>query len=237
VGDSWSHVHDTFEGNVLTTQRLFESVRKLGLKPRVLVTGSAMIYKPIDRLITENDALASTSPYATSKLAQEMLSERAWTDDGIPVLIARAFNHVGPRQAPAFVAPSIARQIALIEAGRMPPVLSVGNLAPKRELTDVRDTACAYRSMMASAKPGIPYNVCTGKPFSIQHLLDLFLSRARVPIRIEQDPAKFRANDHPLLAGDGGRLKRDTGWEPKIPLEQTVDDLLTYWRKSVAGDG
>jgi nucleoside-diphosphate-sugar epimerase len=82
VGDSWSHVHDTFEGNVLTTQRLFEGVRKLGLKPRVLVTGSAMIYKPIDRLITENDALASTSPYATSKLAQEMLSERAWTDDG-----------------------------------------------------------------------------------------------------------------------------------------------------------
>lgn len=231
VGDSWQYVHDTFQGNVLTTQRLFEGLRKNGLKPRVLVTGSAMIYKPIDRLITEDDALASTSPYATSKLAQEMLAQRAWLDDGIPVMVARAFNHMGPRQAPSFVTAAIAKQIATIERGDVPPVLSLGNLEPRRDLTDVRDTVRAYRAMMASATPGTPYNVCTGQANSVRHLVDVFLSRARVPITLTQDPAKFRPNDIPLLAGDPGKLKRDTGWAPRIPLEQTVDDLLSYWRE------
>ena len=147
-------------------------------------------------------------------------------------MIARSFNHAGPRQAPSFVAPGIARQIAAIEAGKMPPVLQMGNLAPKRDLMDVRDTVRAYRAMMASATPGVPYNVCSGQPVAIQELVDLFRSRARVPITIEQDPAKFRPNDTPLLAGDASKLKADTGWSPQIPLQQTVDDLLDYWRRS-----
>ena len=235
VGDSWKYVYDTFSGNVLTTQKLFDGLRALRLKPRVLVTCSAMIYKPIDRPLTEDDQLAATSPYATSKLAQEMLAERAWRDDGIPVVIARSFNHVGPRQSPMFVAPTIAKQIAAIEAGKMAPVLSLGNLTPSREITDVRDIVRAYRAMMQSAKPGTPYNVCSGQAVSIQHLVDVFRGRAQVKIEIEQDPAKFRPNDIPLLAGDAAKLRRDTGWAPKIQLEQTVDDLLAYWREH--GDG
>lgn len=233
VGDSWHYTHETFAGNVLATQHLFEGLRAAALRPRVLITGSATIYKPIDRPINELDEISPNSPYATSKLAQEMLSQRAWEDDGLPVLIARAFNHVGPRQAPSFVAPGIARQIALIEAGKMPPVLSMGNLSPKRDITDVRDTVRAYRAMMESAHPGVPYNVCAGQPVAIHELVDLFRSRARVPIEIEQDAAKFRPNDTPLLAGDASKLKADTGWSPRIPLQQTVDDLLDYWRRSV----
>ncbi len=232
VGDSWQHIRETFAGNVLATQHLFEGLRAAGLRPRVLVTGSAMIYKPIDRPITERDEISPNSPYATSKLAQEMLSQRAWEDDGLPVVIARAFNHVGPRQAPSFVASAIARQIAAIEAGRMPPVLRMGNLAPKRDIMDVRDTVRAYRAMMAAARPGVPYNVCAGQPVAIQELVDLFRSSARVPIAVEQDPSKFRPNDTPLLAGDATRLKTDTGWSPQVPLRQTVDDLLDYWRRS-----
>jgi GDP-4-dehydro-6-deoxy-D-mannose reductase len=233
VGDSWHHTRETFAGNVLATQHLFEGLRAADLRPRVLVTGSAMIYKPVDHPISERDQVAPNSPYATSKLAQEMLSQRVWEDDGLPVLIARAFNHVGPRQAPSFVASGIARQVALIEAGQLPPVLRMGNLAPRRDIMDVRDTVRAYRAMMSSATPGAPYNVCSGRALAIQELVDLFRQHARVPISVEQDPSKFRPNDTPVIVGDPAKLKADTGWSPAIPLLQTVVDLLGHWRHSV----
>jgi GDP-4-dehydro-6-deoxy-D-mannose reductase len=230
VGDSWSHVHETFAGNVLATHYLFDGLRQARLSPRVLVTSSATVYAPQPRAITESDPVNPNTPYGTSKLAQEMVAERAWEDDGIPALIARAFNHVGPRQSPAFVAPSIARQIAEIEAGLKPPTLAVGNLDPKRDITDVRDTVRAYRAMMRSAKPGTPYNVCAGTPVSIRSLVEAFRARARVPIEIVQDPARMRPNDTPLILGDRSKLQADTGWAPQIPFEQTVEDLLGYWR-------
>jgi GDP-4-dehydro-6-deoxy-D-mannose reductase len=234
VGDSWSHVHETFAGNVLGTHHLFGALRLAQLKPRVLITSSAFVYEPLNRAITEDDAIRPNSPYGTSKLAQEMVAIRAWQDDGIPSLIARAFNHVGPRQAPSFVASSIAKQIAEAEAGTRPPVLSMGNLASERDIMDVRDTVRAYRSMMRAAKPGIPYNVCSGTSVPIRALVELLKSQARVPITIEQDPARIRPNDTPLVLGDHRRLTRDTGWSPQIPLEQTVRDLLGYWRGRTA---
>ena len=162
-----------------------------------------------------------------------MVARRAWEDDGIPGLIARSFNHTGPRQADSFVAPSLARQVALIEAGRLPPVLAVGNLEPKRDLMDVRDTVRAYRAMMQSARPGVPYNVCSGQALAIRTLVETFLARARVPITIEQDPARFRPNDTPLVLGDRSRLTADTGWVPDVPLERTVEDLLAHWRQTI----
>jgi GDP-4-dehydro-6-deoxy-D-mannose reductase len=233
LGDSWSHTRETLAGNALASHHLFESLRLAGLKPRVLVACSAMVYTPTDRALTEDDRVCPNSPYGTSKLAQEMVARRAWEDDGIGGLIARAFNHTGPRQTPAFVAPSIAKQIALIEAGRMEPRLAMGNLEPRRDLMDVRDTVRAYRSMMQSAKPGVPYNVSSGRAVAIKALVDAFLSRARVPIKIEQDAARFRPNDTPLVLGDHSRLTADTGWTPQIPLEKTVDDLLDYWRQAI----
>lgn len=233
VGDSWAHVHETFAGNVLGTHHLFDGLRRARLKPRVLITSTAFVYAPIDRAITEDDLIRPNSPYGTSKLAQEMVAARAWQDDGIPALIARAFNHVGPRQAPSFVASSIAKQIAEIEAGRRPAKLDMGNMESQRDIMDVRDTVRAYRAMMASATPGVPYNVCSGTPVPIRDLVGLMQSQARVPITIGQDPSRFRPNDTPLVLGDHSRLTRDTGWSPEIPLEQTVGDLLTYWRQRV----
>lgn len=234
VGDSWSHVTETFAGNALATHHLFDGLRKLALTPRVLLTSTAMAYAPLDRAITENDTVRPNSPYGTSKVAQEMIGKRAWEDDRIPALIARAFNHIGPRQSPSFVASSIAKQIAEIEAGHKPPVLSMGNLEPRRDIMDVRDTVRAYRAMMRTGRPGIPYNVCSGVPRSVRTLVEALLSRARVPITIEQDPARFRPNDMPLLLGDHSQLTRDTGWVPEIPLERTVEDLLNYWRSAAA---
>jgi GDP-4-dehydro-6-deoxy-D-mannose reductase len=231
VGDSWQHTRATFEGNVLATHHLFQGLRRHGLAPRVLVSGSAAIYKPSGEPLTEDSPLAPASPYATSKLAQEMVAVEAWGDHGIPALVARSFNHIGPGQTPSYVAPAIARQIALIERGDIPPVLRLGNLDPERDLMDVRDTVRAYTAMMASAEAGRPYNVCGGRAIRIGDLVDLFRNRSRVPVAIEQDPSKMRPSDVPRLCGSHARLTRDTGWTPAIPLETTVDDLLEWWRK------
>lgn len=234
VGDSWAHTHETFAGNVLGTHHLFAGLRSAGLRPRVLITSTAFVYAPSDHAITEHDTIRPNSPYGTSKLAQEMLSQRAWADDGIPAVIARSFNHVGPRQSPSFVASSIAKQIAEIEKGLKPPVLSMGNLDAARDIMDVRDTVRAYRAMMLRAAPGDAYNVCSGHAVPIKTLVELMQAHARVPIRIEQDPARFRKNDTPIVLGDHGKLTADTGWKPEIPLRQTVSDLLDYWRSAAA---
>lgn len=233
VAQSWQNPADTYKGNVLATHYLFDALRELGQKPRVFVSGSAMIYRPQDRPIREDDALGPSSPYASSKLAQEMLAQRAWTADGLPTVISRSFNHVGPRQDPSYVAAGIARQIALIEAHRQQPVLTMGNLEPKRDLTDVRDTVRAYIAMMAHAAPGEPYNVCSGTGLSIAALVGTFVARARTQVRIVQDPARFRPSDVPLLVGDHTRLTAQTGWRPTVSFEHTVDDLLEYWREHV----
>lgn len=233
VAQSWRFTLETYQNNVLATHHLFEALHRTGVAPRVLVTCSATVYRAQPRPITEADPLAPSSPYATSKLAQEMLAIRVARDNGIPALVARAFNHTGPGQSAGYVASSIARQIARIEAGLQEPVLKVGNLNPKRDLTDVRDTVRAYTAMMARATPGVPYNVCSGRALSIRELVRTFVARSTTPLRIEQDAALFRPNDTPLLVGSHDRLTADTGWRPVIPLERTVDDLLNDWRARV----
>ncbi|MDH4064365.1 MAG: GDP-mannose 4,6-dehydratase [Acidobacteriota bacterium] len=230
VADSWQHTRETFEGNVLATHHVLQGLRETRLAPRVLVSGSATIYAPAAEPLTESSTIRPASPYATSKLAQELIAAQAWREHGIPVLLARSFNHVGPRQTPAYVAPTIARQIALIERGELPPVLRLGNLDPERDVMDVRDTVRAYRAMMASAEPGVPYNICGGRPIRIGDLVDLFRARAKRPISVEQDQARLRPNDVPRLFGSHARLTAATGWQPAIALDRTVDDLLAWWR-------
>jgi GDP-4-dehydro-6-deoxy-D-mannose reductase len=230
VGQSWQFTLETYQSNVLATHHLLNALQASAPGARVLLACSGTVYQPLDRPIREGDPFGPASPYATSKLAQEMLGVRAWQDDGTAVLIARAFNHTGPGQDPSFVAPGIARQIAQIEAGRQEPVVRVGNLEPKRDLTDVRDVVQAYVAMMAGAVPGQPYNVCSGRQLSIRALIDAFVSRAKTPVTLLQDPALFRPTDAPLLVGDHARLTADTNWRPEIPIEQTVDDLLDHWR-------
>ena len=230
VADSWQHTRDTFEGNVLATHHLLQALRRSGQAPRVLVSGSATVYAPSNDPLDEDAALLPASPYASSKLAQEMVAAQAWREHGIPVLLARSFNHVGPRQTPAYVAPSIARQIAAIERGELPPVLKMGNMDPERDVMDVRDTVRAYRAMMDGAEAGVPYNVCGGRAIRIGDLVDLFRSRAKTAVAIELDPARLRPSDVPRLWGSHARLSQATDWKPSIPLEQTVEDLLDWWR-------
>ena len=228
VGRSWERVEPTFATNVRGTHHVIEGLREAGVQATLLIPSSAMVYGASDEPLGEGHPLSPASPYALSKLAQEMLA--AGNQDRPPIVVARAFNHVGPRQDPFFAASGFARRIADIEAGRWEPVLSVGNLDARRDLTDVRDTVRAYRLIAERGSPGAIYNVCSGRAFSVRELVDMMLARARVPISVKVDPARLRPNDVPLVVGDPRRIFHELGWRPEVPIEQTIDDLLDYWR-------
>ena len=229
VGRAWQSTEPTFAANVRGTHHLIEGLRNCGCTAtRVLLPSSSLVYASADRPLAEDDPLQPASPYAISKLAQEL----AGTDNtgGPSVLVARAFNHIGPRQDPFFAAPGFARRIADIEARRWEPEIHVGNLEARRDLTDVRDTVRAYQAIAERGQPGRPYNVCSGRAVAIREVLDQLLSRARVAIRVVVDPARYRPNDQPVVVGDPARIQSELGWTAEIPLDQTLDDLLEYWR-------
>lgn len=236
VGDSWAQAEETLATNVVGTAHLFAALRALDQRPRVLVTGSATIYRAGGDPLTEDSPIAPNTPYGTSKLAQEMVSLRAWQDDGIPVVVTRSFNHIGRLQSPAFAAPAFARQLARIEAGLAPPTIKVGNLEALRDLSDVRDTVRAYQALMASGRAGVAYNVCSGAAVSMQQVLDGLRAHVRVPVTVEQDPARMRPADTPVVLGDRARLTADTGWEPRLALDVTLADLVEYWREQAGLD-
>jgi GDP-4-dehydro-6-deoxy-D-mannose reductase len=229
VGRAWDSTEPTFATNVRGTHHLLAALDRIDHDARVLIPSSALIYATAAEALTEEHPLVPSSPYGLSKLAQEMLGCRP--HGRVAVTIARAFNHLGPRQHPHFVASGFARRIADIEKGRWEPEISVGNLDAQRDLTDVRDTVRAYRLILERGRPGRPYNVCSGRAITIRHLLDQLISRARVPVAVKTDPARLRPNDTPLLLGDPSRLRGELGWSAEIPLEKTLDDLLEYWRR------
>jgi GDP-4-dehydro-6-deoxy-D-mannose reductase len=230
VARSWVRRAEPLAANVLATHHLLDALRRTGRPCRLLVTGSAAIYAPSAAPLTEDSPLAPDSPYAVSKLAQEALGARAVVEDGVGVILTRAFNHTGPRQDAAFAAPGIARQIALIERGAIEPVLRAGNVEAQRELTDVRDVVRAYAALMTAGAPGEIYNVASGVGRSIRSVIETLAALARVRVRIETDPDRLRPSDKPVLVGDSHKLRALTGWAPQIPFEQTMRDLLDYWR-------
>ena len=162
-----------------------------------------------------------------------MLGARGTSDDGQDVFLTRSFNHIGARQDPSFAAPAFARQIALIEAGRMAPTIAVGNLDAARDITDVRDTVRAYRDIVERGTPGRLYNVCSGRAYKIRDVLDRLIALSTTPVQVRVDPERYRPNDNPLLLGDPSLIRREVGWEPTIGLDQTLADLLKYWRKEL----
>ncbi len=224
----------TFDVNVHGTIHLLQAVARHARAARVVVTGSALVYRSSTEALDEFAPLGPSSPYGVSKLAQEMVALRAAEIDGLDVIVSRSFNHIGPRQAPAFVAASVARQLALMEIGAAEPVLKIGNLDAARDLTDVRDMVRAYRLLAERGRPGIVYNVCRGEARPIRALVAELIARARIPVDIAVDPARLRASDVPVVLGSAARLTRDTGWTPQIPFDQTIDDLLSYWRHAVS---
>lgn len=231
VGTSWTDPVTPLEVNALGTHHLLEAVRLGGSDATVVLAGSATVYRASNGPLDEESPIGPSSPYGVSKLAQEMLGSRITS---FPVVLTRPFNHAGPRQSSAYVTSSFARQIAEIEAGIAGPVLNVGNLDARRDITDVRDTVRAYRLLGERGRPGRPYNICSGQAYRIGDLLEMLLARAKATVTIASDPSRIRPSDNPLVLGDPTRVSTEAGWHATIPIENTLADLLDYWRNRVA---
>lgn len=230
VAHSWRDTVTPLSINILATHHLLDALRRTDTRCRVVVPSSATVYKPSMQVLREDSAVGPANPYAVSKLAQEELSLRSAREDGLEVIVTRSFNHTGPRQTAAFAAPNMARQIAMIEKGLAEPVIKVGNLDAQRDFTDVRDVARAYVMLLDNGTPSTVYNVCSGVARVMRSVLDALAARSHVDVLIESDPALMRPSDTPLMLGDATKLRRETSWRPEIPFDQTLDDLLNYWR-------
>jgi GDP-4-dehydro-6-deoxy-D-mannose reductase len=222
--------------NIIGTVNLFEALRQLDLDCRVQVAGSSEEYGlqfEHELPIKETNPLRPLSPYAVSKVAQDLLGWQYHRSYGMFIVRTRAFNHSGPRRGEVFVDSGFAWQIARIEAGLQEPVIYVGNLEAKRDFTDVRDIVQAYWLALEKGEPGEVYNIATGKAWSVQEVLNMLLGMTKVQVEIRQDPARMRPSDVPVLIGDSTKFRQRTGWQPKIPYEQTLRDMLDYWRSRV----
>jgi GDP-4-dehydro-6-deoxy-D-mannose reductase len=234
VPTSWTAPTESLVTNIIGQLNIFEAVKKLGIKPRIQLACSSEEYGLVlenELPIKETNPLRPLSPYAVSKVGQDMLGYQYWMSFRIPVVRTRGFNHEGPRRGPVFVCSDFAKQIADIEKGRRPPVVRVGNLTARRDFTDVRDVVRAYWLALEKGEPGEVYNIASGRAWTIREMLDLLLGMSKSKIKVEEDPARMRPSDVPVLLGDSSKFRDRTGWSPSIPFEKTIADLLAYWRE------
>lgn len=236
VMTSWHAPVETLQTNVIGQVHLLEAIRQRGGDfPRVLVVGSSEEYGLVQEHelpVTEEQQLRPLSPYAVSKVAQDLLAHQYYRSYGIPCIRARAFNHDGPRRGEVFVTSAFARQVAEIEAGACEPVILVGNLKARRDYTDVRDIVRGYWLLLEKGVPGEVYNLCSGHSHAIQEILDFFLANATVQgITVQEDPARLRPADVPNLVGSAAKVHAATGWSPTISFEEMLRDVLDYWRE------
>ncbi len=233
VPNAFADPHTTVQTNIGAQLNLFLSVLHLRIDPLIIVASSNEIYgsvRPEDLPVNEQTLLRPVNPYAVSKAAQDLFAYQYHISHRLRTIRFRPFNHIGPRQTEAFVVPAFAAQIARIEAGLQPPVLRVGNLAVERDFSDVRDIVRAYELAALHGEVGAAYNVGSGQAVGIQRILDILLTFSTHDIQIEPDPSRMRPSDVPRVVCDASRFHADTGWTPRIPLEQTLFDTLEYWR-------
>jgi GDP-4-dehydro-6-deoxy-D-mannose reductase len=220
----------TYDVNVGGTLNLFEALRELKIRPRIVHVSTAHVYRSIETEVglSESSPLHLLTPYATSKFMCEALATQYFEAFGFQMMIVRPFNHIGPGQPTGFVCSDFARQIASIKLGQADPVLYVGDLTPVRDFTDVRDTVEAYWIVAEQGVPGEIYNIGSHRPIAVQEIVTMLCDLAEVRIRIEVDQEKFRPIETLRLFGDSSKI-RGLGWKPKITLEQTLKDVLDYW--------
>ena len=236
VSKAWANPWDTLENNIRPQLNILLAMIQQKLNARLLVVASNEVYGDIqaDQLpVKEDTPMRPDNPYGVSKVAQDALALQYHLSHNIDVLRVRAFNHIGPRQRPVFVAASLARQIAEIEAGLSEPVIRVGNLEAQRDFTDVIDVVRAYALLVEAGRSGDVYNVGTGRAYSIRYLLDVLLNYTKINITIEQDPTRMRPSDVPLIYADNRKLRAQTGWEPIYTFEDSLHRTLDYWRTEI----
>ncbi|MFL6201976.1 MAG: GDP-mannose 4,6-dehydratase [Thermoanaerobaculia bacterium] len=236
VPSSWTAPNETLTTNVSGQTNLFEAVRALRLDPVIQIACSSEQYGlvlPGETPIKETNPLRPLSPYAVSKVAQDYLGYQYFQSYGLKVVRTRGFNHTGPRRGHVFVTSNFCSQVAAIELGLQEPVIRVGNIDAIRDFTDVRDMVRAYWLAVTKAKPGEVYNIATGSGIAIREMLQRLIALGNVEVKIETDPERLRPSDVEILIGDASKFKADTGWEPRIPFDQTLRDLLEYWRQTL----
>ena len=233
---SWSSPTATMLENPRMQINLFEAMLMLGIDCPIQVALSSeeygMVY-PDELPITEDNPLRPLSPYAVSKVTQDMMAYQYHKSHGLKTIRTRAFNHEGPRRGEVFVTSNFARQIALIEAGRQEPVIYTGNLDAKRDWSDVRDIVRAYWLAVNRCVPGDVYVIASGVSYSVREMLDMLIGMSDVKVETRDDPSRMRPSDVMVLQGDPSKFKAQTGWQPEIPFQQTLSDLLNHWREEV----
>lgn len=236
VGVAWKNPQLTVDVNIKGSINVMDAVRDLFYKPRILLIGSGEEYghiRPEETPIREDNALRPGNIYAVTKVCQNMVGSiysRAYDMD---LMMVRAFNHIGPGQASLFVVSDFCRQVAEIEKGIREPVIMVGNLAAKRDFTDVRDVVKAYVKLIQKGKAGETYNVGSGNAQEIRQILEKVIDMSDQEIEVKTDPNKIRPVDVPIIEADITKLNRLTGWKPEISVEQTIRETLDYWRMNV----
>ena len=233
VGYSWQNRRETLETNIMGTFNLMEAVRRFSPSSRTLFVSSSDVYGKIPgryKALREEDAVKIMSPYAFTKLSGELMMDFYGQIEGLDVIIARPFPHTGPGQNPDFVCSDWAYQVARIERQIAEPVIRVGNTNISRDFCDVRDVVKAYKLLMEHGKKNQVYNISSGKAISLKRILDFILSFSSISIHIEKDKSRIRKADIPELWGDNRKILKQTSWKPEIPLKQTLNDLLNYWR-------
>ena len=236
VPTSWNSPYATLQDNIMGQLNLFEAIREAGIDPLIQIAGSSEEYGlvyPDEVPMKESNPLRPLSPYAVSKVTQEMLAYQYYRSYGMKNIVSRGFNHSGPRRGENFVDSSFARQIALIEKGLQEPVIYVGDLSSKRDFTDVRDMVRAYWLLLEKCKPGEVYNIGSGSTRAVQESLDILLEMSTVKVEVRVDPTRLRPSDVLILWADASKFQEATGWKPTIPYRQTLQDMLDYWRARV----
>jgi GDP-4-dehydro-6-deoxy-D-mannose reductase len=233
VPSSFEHTADTFKVNVIGSINIFESMKAAEISPRIVIVTSGEIYGEtagLPELHTEKSVLRPVNPYAASKTSIDYIAQTYKTFEGLNIVIARSFNHTGPRQRPSFVCSSLARQISTIQKTHAAPAIRIGSIAPRRDFTDVRDVARAYSLLGTVPNEKIfIYNICSGNIFSVEDIIHLYESITGLKFDLQVEPKRLRGYDIQLLAGNNELLRTSTGWRPEIPLRQTLTDLLEQW--------
>jgi len=236
VSLSWKSPSLTIDVNIKGSVNVLDAIRELDYKPRILLIGSGEEYGhilPVETPIIENNHTRPGNIYAATKVCQNMIGTIYADAYQMDIIMVRAFNHIGPKQAPFFVVADFCKQVAEIEKGLIEPEIKVGNLSAKRDFTDVRDVVRAYSLLIQKGKAGETYNVGSGKAIEITVILEKILSLSTYPISIFRDENKFRPSDTPIIEANIIKLQECTGWTVKIPLEQTLSDTLNYWRSII----
>jgi GDP-4-dehydro-6-deoxy-D-mannose reductase len=241
VAASWTTPSETLITNALGQMNLFEAIRQLKTATRFLVIGSSEEYGlvyPDELPIRETNPLRPLSPYAVSKVTQDLMGFQYFKSYGLDIVRARAFHHTGPRRGEAFATSNFAKQIAEIEAGLREPVVDVGDLKPSRDFSDVRDIVRGYWLLLERGTAGEVYNLCSGVDWTIERMLTFLLERSTVHgIQVRVDAERLRPSDVPVVRGCAEKIERATGWRTEIPLEQTLADVLDYWRQRIRRPG